>query len=556
MQVYIIGIGQCGTSVAYDVIANLTGFVKSKDVRSRPGPGGAAAASNDLLTRMERDLAKTSVWRAYVAPWASRLFGLDAARGRRTFIRPMIGIIDGNPDNFVKDAFGRFANDVLAKEDEGNDVDLKQLVALIGNTRVLGLGDWTDGCANSLVGEAVTTSKLPPVAPPPAGLRANLWIDEDGVLTQGDFGDLPVSVFLVVSSGGGATGSGGGVYLTKTGTLFLPASKRAQADDGLNHALVTHAIVLPSLEASADNKKYALNAGRALARHCNLITKVDDGPDEEPSSVVLFSNPKDEGDPQALQSLNNYLSEFAIRVANFTFPGSVANIARDVDTRELGSFLRGKTCVLAMSHIAEELWGEVELESTLVERALASLYESGVDKPQGLSVESGRDEHDPTSVLATASSAIVVLGVPPQFEGALKISRIASWLKEYSGSKLNSGISTFAYGSAKHLELTAFLRYRTMYTCPLAMHFVNQYIDGPWDVDELSETELIRIRANRDEQDDEYAETFEGFAKDLRDLGGSLDFDSYFVHRPDGAHATAPPSVPDAEKQQKPAEDA
>ena len=557
MQVYIIGIGQCGTSVAYDVIANLTGFVKSKDVRSRPGPGGATAASNDLLTRMEQDLTSTNVWRAYVAPWVSRVFGLDATRGRKAFILPMIGIIDGNPDNFVKDAFGRFAHDVLAKEEnEGNDADLKQLVALIGNTRVLGLGDWTDGCANSLVGEAVTTAKLPPAAPPPTGLRANLWIDEGGVLTQGDFAGFPVSVFLVVSSGGGATGSGGGVYLTKTGTLFSTASKRSQGDDGRNHALVTHAIVLPSLEASADNKKYALNAGRALARHCNFITRAGDGPDKEPSSVVLFSNPRDEGDPQALQSLNNYLSEFAIRVANFTYPGSVANIARDVDPRELRSFLSGKTCVLAMSHVAEELWGEVDLESTLVERALAGLYESNVDKPQGLSVESGNNEHDSTSVLATASSAMVVVGVPPQFNRPLKIKKIASCLKEYSGSGLNSGISAFAYGSAKHLEITAFLRYRTMRTCPLAMHFMSQYIDGPWDVDELPETELIRTRASRDEEDDEYAETFEGFAKDVRDLSGSLDFDAYFVRRSSSSRTTASLSVSKPETSKKPAENA
>lgn len=249
MQVYIVGIGQCGTSVAYDVIANLTGFVKSKDVKSRPGAGGAAEASNDLLKRMEQDLTKTSVWRAHVAPWVSRVFGFDATRGRKAFILPKTAIIDGNPDNFVKDAFGKFANDVLANEEnERNDLDLKQLVALIGNTTVLGFDAWTDGCANSLVGEAVTTANLAP-----DDMRNALGVDDDGRLTQGDLVGFPVSVFLVVSSGGGATGSGGGVYLTKAGTL-PPASNRAQANDGPNQAIVAHAIILPSLEASSDNK--------------------------------------------------------------------------------------------------------------------------------------------------------------------------------------------------------------------------------------------------------------------------------------------------------------
>ena len=550
MQVYIIGIGQCGTSVAYDVIANLTGFVKSKDVKSRPPEaGGAIAASNDLLERMDKDLAKTSAWKEHVTPWVRRVLGFDATRGRRAFILPKIAIIDGNPNNFVKDAFGKFRNGVLVDEgDERNDKDLEQLVALIRDTTVLGLGAWADGCANGLVGEAVTTANLAP-----AGLRGNLGVDDHGRLTQGDLAPFPVSVFLVVSSGGGATGSGGGAYLTQTGTLFSPASREAQAD-GPNHAIVTHAIVLPSLQASSDNRKYALNAGRALARHGNKITatKTVDGRHDEPSSVILFSNARDEGDGRALQRLNNYLSEFAIRVANFTFPGSVAGITRDVDTRELG-FLSGKTCVLAMSHLAEELWGEVDLESTLVKRALADLYESNVDKPHGLSVESGDGEHDPTSVLATASSAMVVVGVPPAFQGPLKITKVADCLKEHSGSKLRSGISSLSYGSAKHLELTVFLRYRCMDACPLAMHFVDQYIGESWDVDagESPETEHIRSRAGRDEQDDEYAETFEGFAKDLRDLRDSLDFDAYVVHRSSEPRPTASSQATDAKKQHK-----
>ena len=481
----------------------------------------------------------------------SRALGLDLTRGRKAFILPKIAIIDGNPNNFVKDAFGRFANSVnnvmANEEDEHKRKDLMQLVELIGNTTVLGLGKWADGCANSLVGEAVTTANLTPV-----DLRNRLGVDDRGNLKDKDGKPvyLPVSIFLVVSSGGGATGSGGGVYLTKAGTLFSPAGEGAQAD-GPNHAIVTHAVVLPSRQASSDNKKYALNAGRALARHGNEITATEVGSDgyQESSSVILFSNPRDEGDPRALQCLNNYLSEFAIRVANFTFPGSVAGITRDVDTRELG-FLSGKTCVLAMSHLAEEVWDEENLESTLVERALADLYASGVDKPCGLSVESGTAEHAPASVLATASSAMVVVGVPPKFEGPLKIGMIADCLKEYSGSRFNSGISSFAYGSAKHLELTVFLRYRTMKACPLAVHFVDQYVGTSWDVDvdKLRETEHIRTRANRDEQDDEYAETFEGFAKDVRELSGSLDFDAYVVHRPPVRRATA--SVPVSDEQE------
>ena len=102
------------------MIANLTGFVKSKDVKSTPEAGGVTAARNDLLKRMEQDLKKTTLWRAHIAPWVSRAFGFDLTRGRKAFILPKIAIIDGNPNNFVKDAFGRFANsvnNVMANED-------------------------------------------------------------------------------------------------------------------------------------------------------------------------------------------------------------------------------------------------------------------------------------------------------------------------------------------------------------------------------------------------------------------------------------------------------
>lgn len=554
MQIYIIGIGQCGTSVAFDVISDLTGFVKSKEVKSKPqDAGGAEATSNDLLDRMNKDFARTDLWRAHIRPWISRLFG--SSRGREAFILPKFSIIDGNPDNFVKDAFRKFKDRFVDGAErnvdgtEPNDKDLERLVDLISSTEVLGLGGWASGCANGLVGEVVTRDNLQA-----AGLRQSLGIDGQGNLDDQD-SIFSVAIFLVVSSGGGATGSGGGVYLAQTDALLDRAGQGAPAD-GPSQAIVANAVVLPSVKASSDNRKYALNAGRALARHGNKITQTKDGDGvrDKPSSVILFSNARNEGDSRDLQRLNNYLAEFAIRLANFTFPGNVARIVRDVDPSEM-KFLRGKTCVLAMSHLAEDLWSESALETMLVQRAFANLYESGVDKPHGLSVESVDGEHDPASVLATASSAMVVLGVPPTFEGSLSIEEIGDCLRTHSGSALRSGISSFAYGAAKHLELTVFLRYRSIDVCPLAMHFVRQYVGETWhvDADELLETEHIRIRA---EQDDEYAETFEALATDLDELSDTMNFDSYVVHRPSESHRGTTPQAAHPEKQQQPEQSA
>ena len=534
MQIYIIGIGQCGTSMAFDVISELTGFVKSKEVKTLPQKGGDVdAARNELAKRLNEDFTKAN-WRTSISSWMSRLWG--SQKGRKAFILPKIAIIDGNPNNFVKDAFSKFSGRLGSASPERRDEDLAQLVSLIRGTNVLGLGKWKSGCANGLVGEAVTAANLQPL-----GLRQSLGVDGHGNLQSNNGNPFPVSVFLVVSSGGGATGSGGGVYLAQSDALL--SSQDDQTKTGPpNHTIVANAIVLPSIHASSDNRKYALNAGRALARHGNMITQGTEGKSSKPSATILFSNPQNEGDPRALQRLNNYLAEFAIRVANFTFAGNVASIARDVDDRELRFLLR-KTCVLAMSHLAQDDLYEGELESKLVERAFANIYESDTDKPRGLSVEDRErsDENSGESVLSTTSSAMVAIGIPPKFGQPLEIAKINRLLREHSGSQLRD-IRTFAYGSGKNLELTVFLRYRSMSKCSLAMHFVKQYVGEQWYADDGEELETEHIVARSEGVEDD-AETFEELAAELDVLSGTLDFGSFTVQRP-----AEPPQAKDTEK--------
>lgn len=533
MQIYIIGIGQCGTSVAFDVISELTGFVKSKEVGTLPEKGrDVDAARNELEKRLNEDFTKAN-WKATIRLWLSRLW--NNQRGRKAFILPKIAIIDGNPNNFVKDAFAKFSGTIGLGKDERRTEDLEQLISLIRGTNVLDLGDWRSGCANGLVGEAVTAANLPA-----QGLRKTLGVDGRGNLTDDDGIPFPVSVFLVISSGGGATGSGGGVYLTRSDALLAKEDDPTAAGPP-NHTIITNAIVLPSVHASLDNRKYALNAGRSLARHGNMITQGADGKSETPSATILFSNPRNEGNPQALQQLNNYLAEFAIRVANFTFPGNVATIARDVDDLEL-TFLRRKTSVLAMSHLVQDDWYEGDLEAKMAKRAFVNMYESDVDKPYGLSVEDlSRSEGDgAASGLSTTSTAMVAIGVPPTFKKSLSIGKINGLLREHSGSPLPD-IRTFAYGARESLELTVFLRYRSMGRCALAMHFVRQYLGEQWQsqADEVPETEHVVARA---EGDDDDSEPFEDLAAELDRLGGRLNFGGFTLRRPAESRASVPPA--------------
>lgn len=530
MQIYIIGIGQCGTSIAFDVISRLTGFVKSKAVTSSPQGNGNKAASNELLERLNSDLRDPEQWQAKISSWIKRL--INPTSPRKVFVTPKIAIIDGNPDNFVKDAFQRFRGNLAAKEDSENEHMRRQLVDLIQGTMVLGFDDWNSGCVNGIVGETITSAKLPKHQ-----LRRYLRIDGAGKQTDAngniavqDGTSPPVRIYLVVSSAGGGTGSGGGVYLGQSDALV---------DRAPNSPLVLNAVVLPSVGSSVNNPRYALNAGRALARCVNVIaaksTKDSDG--RRNSSAVLFSNPDNEGDRQALQALNNYIAEFSIRLANFTFAGNVARIARDIDSRELTSFFTGKVSVLGMSYLSHGDWDKDNIEKQIVEKAFGSIYDNigdDIEKPQGLSLEKTvnvdiSSEH--LDVLANTTSAIMVLGLPPNFHRTLNIENIGEHVRKSSKSKLPAGIRAFSYGSVKDLEFTVFLRYRHLDACPLARYFVGRYIDLELDT---SDTEVLEIEylENRADQDDDYAEVFDEVVRDLEEFGKLVNFDKYVLTNP------------------------
>lgn len=517
MQIYIIGIGQCGTSIAFDVISQLTGFTKSKEVTSSPQLGGNEKAGNELLRLLNKDLRNREKWQGKLKIWVDRL--VNPTSPRRTFIQPQIAIIDGNPDNFVKDAFQRFRGALPAEDPK--DGDIRRLAELINGTQVLDLGDWNNGCANGVVGEIVASLKLPGQQ-----LRNNLGVNNMGALLN-DSVMIPVRMYLVVSSAGGATGSGGSVYLGQSDAVAAHVSKSP---------LVLNALVLPSVQSSADNPKYALNAGRALARYANLIVpKEDETVASRESSSVLFSNPPDEGDPTALQTLNDYMAEFSIRLANFTFAGNVARIARDLDPSELTAFLSGKVSVLGMSCLASG-WQEGNVEQRLVSKAFEEIYSSRADdaqKPQGMSVERDLEieaDGEPLDALSGVTSALVVLGVPPKFPAGakLRIAKINKLVREFSKSKIGGGIRTFSYGSANDLEFTVLLRYKNLDACPLVRHFMGQYVnraEPELAAGDMAEIEYLKRRASGE---DDHAELFGEIVNELEKLRGLDNFGQRF----------------------------
>ena len=134
-----------------------------------------------------------------------------------------------------------------------------------------------------------------------------------------------------------------------------------------------------------------------------------------------------------------------------------------------------------------------------------------------------------SGVLAGTTSAIMVVGLPPDFHRELNLGEIGQQVKNFSGSDLQAGIRTFSYGSAKDLEFTVFLRYRHLDACPLAQYFVERYIDPELGAGGVTEIQYLE---NRAEQDDDYAEVFEEIVRDLGDLGGLDRFDGYVLNDP------------------------
>ena len=470
MQTYIVGIGQCGSSITLDMISKLTGFTKSKEITSSPQIHGSKAATNELLIKLLSDY-KGRNWLGQFADQFRRYFGLDQSADGALLVDPRFALIDGNDDNYVKNAFSVFQSELTNAVDDLTPLQ-RYLVDLILGTEVLDLGGRNNGCANGVVGEAVVSKTLPA-----DGLREKLGIDGSGFLispkNSGRRG-ARVRIFFIVASAGGGTGSGGSAHLASDAILDSSVPDRG--------SIAVNLVVLPSTQAGAFNPRYALNAGRFLARSGGVVFRKAQS-ERRRFSTVLFSNPSNEGDFRQLQTLNDYMVEFMMRCANFSFVGNVARGCRDVDPLELITFMEGKCVVLAMNHLDWFAENSSDLETELVKPAFANVYEqsaSGLDrKTRGLSIESypnaPDNDDDPFDALAQSTAAFIALGAPPGFDRTIDVPKIQRLVQEFSSSALNSGIYTYSYGSLKFLEITIMLRFPSLEKNPLARHFVKRY---------------------------------------------------------------------------------
>ncbi|MDE0421703.1 MAG: hypothetical protein OXK76_12570 [Gammaproteobacteria bacterium] len=469
MQTYIVGIGQCGSSITLDLIAKLTGFSKSKEIRSRPQQHGSKAATNELLTKLMSDYERRN-WIGQLADKLKGFVELDKDPGGALLVDPKFAIIDGNDDNYVKNAFAAFQDELTNPVEDLTPLQ-RYLVDLILDTQVLDLAGRDNGCANGIVGEAVVSNVFPADE-----LRRSLGIDGSGfTVSSHSSGRGPrVRIFFIVASAGGGTGSGGGAHLACDAILDGPESDRG--------SLVVNLVVLPNTQASVLNPRYALNAGRFLARSCAMVFRRGQ-PNQRSFSTVLFSNPPNEGDYGQLQALNDYLVEYMMRCANFTFSGNVSIVCRDIDPLELISFMEGKCIVVAMNHLDDRAQDSSDLETELVKPAFGNVFEqdrSGDQRARGLSTEryltapeGGGD--DRADVLAQSTAAFVALGIPPRLHRTIDVPKVMRLIQEASGSALSSGIYAYSYGSLEDMEITIMFRFRRLEENRLASHFVKRY---------------------------------------------------------------------------------
>ena len=491
---HLVGIGQCGTSIGLDAISRLTGFTKSKEITSRPAAGRSAKASNELLERLRNDYQRHG-WLRRVRTRLRVLRDLPA----NVFVDPRLAVIDGNQDNYVMNAFSAFSGDLLDSAST-DGAEEKYLAKLILDTTIVDIPGRTNGCAFGMVGEAALQD-----AWPGTDLRPQLGLhDAHGHFSASD-GPI-VRLFFVVASGAGGTGSGGAAHLSGSDVLLYNTSE----------SLVVNLMILPSLATSELNPRYELNAGRFLARSSGVIVRtsdLEDGPRQ--FSTILFSNPSDEGDFKALQRLNDYVVEFALRCANFSYPNNVSRMGRDMDPREMVTFFRERTVVVGMATLEPPQFDVENREVELVTPAFTNMYEGNDSaKPCGISIETLTDDGSKGGiVLSSASSALVALGIPKGF-GRLELLKIARIIKELSGSKLPAGIKFYSYGSTRDVELTIAFRYRNAEDNALVRHYVGKYVDDRCLGGSADVTEIEHLN-ERERMNDYQSEEIEDLRRNL-----------------------------------------
>jgi hypothetical protein len=455
MKIKLIGLGQCGSFVVYDVIAYLFDLDESsKTIKATP----------------------QSQWKRFISRSTSKLNSRGASwklsmkkffTGLKTPDIPEFFVIDGNRKNAVVDG-------LLG---EGINKKLGPLQVLVA---ALTLTNRNNGCHLGQVGEYVfckekeifTTSKM----------FNRLKTSEQ------------IEINTLVFAGGGGSGSGGAPALNKE----LCDGGLRNKDTLLKDPLLINILVMPPL--SIADRKQRWNTGRCIMR----LSKI-----HKQNALLLFSNLSESLNDQYY--VNRYISKLIVRLANFGYTGNVPKVATDIDRKDLKAFFSGKPAFVGMSSLGKDKDepSQTEIE-TMVEQALAprkpqatETQETNEDNISGLSIEA-------TGVLEKMifqpiKMVMIVIGLTPKYVGKVDIVDI---VKQKVAKKLDTDPSkldcrAYSYTSPSEIELTIFFR-NSDYLSPHLYYFLNSYLE--WYVDETLESEYLK-RILKGELDNEFLDS-------------------------------------------------
>jgi hypothetical protein len=210
MKIKLIGLGQCGSFVVYDVIAYLFDHKTSKDIKAGP------------QTQWKRDVHKVTSWfkskRAALSIKFKKYF-----KGLKTADIPQFFVVDGNRNNAVVDGL------------QGDDIN-KRLGALKILVAALSLAKRNNGCSFGQVGEYEFCKEKKSGA-------------SNNVFNKLRF-DEEIDINALIFAGGGGSGSGGAPVL----------NAEARSKD----SLLFNFMILPPSWIS--DRRQAWNTGRSIMR--------------------------------------------------------------------------------------------------------------------------------------------------------------------------------------------------------------------------------------------------------------------------------------------------
>jgi hypothetical protein len=210
MKIKLIGLGQCGSFVVYDVIAYLFDQKTSKDIKAGP------------QSQWKRDVNKVTSWfkskRAALNIKFKKYF-----KGLKTADIPQFFVVDGNRNNAVVDGL------------QGDDIN-KRLGALKILVAALSLTNRNNGCSFGQVGEYEFCKEKKSGA-------------SNNVFNKLKF-DEGIDINALIFAGGGGSGSGGAPVLN--------------AEAGSKDSLLFNFMILPPSWIS--DRRQAWNTGRSIMR--------------------------------------------------------------------------------------------------------------------------------------------------------------------------------------------------------------------------------------------------------------------------------------------------